>query len=101
MQGKIRARSRVAKLERKDAIVAAVETLLRQLGYEATTMQAVAKEVGLAKGTLYLYFPSREILIFDVYERLFDQWIDRFASHAPALILAVVPYRCHLPSLAA
>ena len=87
MQRKLRARSTAAKLVRKNAIIAAAETLLRQSGYDAMTMQAVAEEVGLAKGTLYLYFPSREILIFDVYGRLFDHWIDRFASHVIELPL--------------
>ncbi len=76
-----RARSTAAKLARKDSIIAAAETLLRRSDYHAVTMQSVATEVGLAKGTLYLYFSSREILILEVYGRLFDQWIDRFASH--------------------
>ena len=38
-------------------------------------------EAGLGKGTLYLYFSSREVLVLDVYGRLFDKWIDEFASH--------------------
>jgi len=47
------------------------------------TMQAVATAAGLAKGTLYLYFTSRESLVLAVYDRLFDRWIDRFAVHQP------------------
>lgn len=81
MQVRQRARSVASKMERKDSIMAAAELLLRQSGCGTTTMQAVATEVGVAKGTLYLYFPTREILILGVYGRLFDQWIDRFASH--------------------
>ena len=81
MQYKKRARSKAAKSDRKDAIIAAAEALLRQLGYNAMTMQTVAMKAGLGKGTLYLYFSSREGLILDVYGRLFDTWIDQFASH--------------------
>ena len=81
MHYKKRARSKAAKSERKDAIIAAAETLLRKLGYDAMTMQAVAKEAGLGKGTLYLYFSGREGLVLDVYERLYDAWIDQFALH--------------------
>ena len=81
MHFKKRARSKAAKSERKDAIIAAAETLLRQSGYDAMTMQAVAMEAGLAKGTLYLYFSTREALVLDVYGWLFDKWIDEFASH--------------------
>lgn len=85
MQTKQRARSNAAKVERKDSIMSAAEALLRQSGYDAITMQAVATEAGVAKGTLYLYFPSREMLLLDVYGRLFDHWIDRFASHVSEL----------------
>ena len=80
-----RARSETAKIEREDSILAATEILLRQSGYEAMTMQAVATAAGLAKGTLYLYFTSRESLVIAVYGRLFDRWIDRFAVHQPEL----------------
>ena len=74
-----RARSETAKLEREDSILTATEILLRQSGYDSMTMQAVATAAGLAKGTLYLYFTSRESLVLAVYCRLFDRWIDRFA----------------------
>jgi AcrR family transcriptional regulator len=64
----------------------ATEILLRQSGYDAMTMQAVATAAGLAKGTLYLYFTSRESLVLAVHGRLFDRWIDRFAAYQPELI---------------
>lgn len=78
-----RARSETAKLEREYSILTATETLLRQSGYESMTMQAVATAAGLAKGTLYLYFTSRESLVLAVHGRLFNRWIDRFAVHQP------------------
>ena len=80
-----RARSRKAKLEREDSILTATDVLLRQTGYDSMTMQAVATVAGLAKGTLYLYFTSRESLVLAVHGRLFDRWIDRFAVHQPEL----------------
>ena len=80
-----RARSKTAKLAREDSILTAAEMLLRQSGYDAMTMQAVATAAGLAKGTLYLYFTSRESLVLAVHGRLFDRWIDRFAVHQPEL----------------
>ena len=76
-----RARSETAKLEREALILTATEILLRHSGYDSMTMQAVASAAGLAKGTLYLYFTSRESLVLAVYGRLFDRWIDRFALH--------------------
>ena len=80
-----RARSETAKLAREDSILTAAEILLRQSGYDAMTMQAVATAAGLAKGTLYLYFTSRESLVLAVHGRLFDRWIDRFAVYQPEL----------------
>lgn len=80
-----RARSESAKLEREDSILTATEILLRQSGYDSMTMQAAATAAGLAKGTLYLYFASRESLVIAVYGRLFDRWIDRFAVNKPEL----------------
>jgi AcrR family transcriptional regulator len=80
-----RARTETAKSEREDSILAATEILLRQSGYDSMTMQAVAKAAGLAKGTLYLYFTSRESLVLAVHGRLFDRWIYRFAAHQPEL----------------
>ena len=85
MQPMQRARSETAKLEREVSILTATEILLRKTGYDSMTMRAVATAAGLAKGTLYLYFTSRESLVLAVYGRLFDRWIDRFASHQPEL----------------
>jgi AcrR family transcriptional regulator len=80
-----RARSETEKIERECSILAATEILLRQSDYGSMTMQAVATAAGLAKGTLYLYFTSRESLVLAVHGRLFDRWIDRFAVHQTEL----------------
>jgi TetR/AcrR family fatty acid metabolism transcriptional regulator len=42
-------------------------------GLEGTTMQEIADEAGLAKGTLYLYFDSREELVVHVAESAFEE----------------------------
>lgn len=81
-----RARSEAAKLEREEVILDAAETLLRESGYGVLTMQSVAATSGLAKGTIYLYFPSREALIHKVYGRLFDRWVSQFVSDENHLV---------------
>jgi len=80
---KQRARTAVQKQQRHAMIIDAAEALLRQWGFDAMTMQAVARVAGLAKGTSYLYFASREALVLAVYDRLFDRWIDDFAATMP------------------
>ena len=81
-----RARSEAAKLAREAPILTATEILLRQSDYGSMTMQAVATLVGLAKGSLYLYFTSRESLVLAVHGRLLDRWIDQFADYHYGLI---------------
>jgi AcrR family transcriptional regulator len=47
---------------REDAIVAAVNRLLAEKGFEAMTVDEVAADVGIAKASLYKHFPSKEEL---------------------------------------
>lgn len=44
-------------------ILAAARSLLEQRGLEAMTMEEIAAAAGVAKGTLYLYFQSKDDLI--------------------------------------
>jgi len=44
-------------------ILAAARNLLEQRGLEAMTMEEIAATAGVAKGTLYLYFQSKDDLI--------------------------------------
>jgi AcrR family transcriptional regulator len=50
--------------ERRQAIVEAASRLFAELGYTACEMERVAAELKIAKGTLYLYFPSKESLFY-------------------------------------
>ena len=49
-------------LAREEAIVAAVNRLLAEKGFDAMTVDAVAAEVGVAKASLYKHFKSQEEL---------------------------------------
>jgi len=50
---------------RTEAIIAATKKVIADQGTEFTLDQ-VAEEAGVAKGTLYLYFPSKDELVFRV-----------------------------------
>ncbi|TAF68303.1 MAG: TetR/AcrR family transcriptional regulator [Cytophagales bacterium] len=50
------------KIQRKNAIVDAAEKIFFKEGIENTSMDQVAQEAELSKGTLYLYFKSKEEL---------------------------------------
>ena len=49
---------------RRQAILQAARQVFARKGYEPATLEAVAREAGLAKGTLYLYFRDKEDLYF-------------------------------------
>ncbi len=54
----------------KDLILDAADRLLNQFGYKKMTMDNLAQEVGIAKGTLYLHFPSKEELVLAHIDRM-------------------------------
>jgi AcrR family transcriptional regulator len=67
---------RVARRERRrersrEEIVDATRRVLARDGLSGTTLDAVAREVGLTKAALYYYYPSKDALLFDaVYDIL-------------------------------
>lgn len=73
---KQRARNDGDKQLRRDAILEAATRLVGEVGYGGLTMVDVARAAGVAKGTLYLYFATKEALVLAVFERqlalLFD-----------------------------
>lgn len=71
-----RARSTQAKRERRDTILDAALKRIDRGGFDAIAMAEVARDAGLAKGTLYLYFQTKEELFLGLLERLLDQWLD-------------------------
>lgn len=48
------------KRQKRQAITEAAEQLMREKGLHGLNMDEVAKRAGLAKGTLYLYYKSKE-----------------------------------------
>src|SRR6478672_12023045 len=50
--------------KRRKSIVSAASQLFAKLGYADCHMERLAKKLRIAKGTLYLYFPSKEDLFF-------------------------------------
>jgi AcrR family transcriptional regulator len=50
----------VAPIDVREAILDAMERLLARFGYKKTTVDDIAREAGIGKGTIYLRFPSKE-----------------------------------------
>ncbi len=62
-----RADSPEQKTARRQAILrAAAAELARPGGADSFTIEALARKLGLAKGTVYLYFPSKNTLFISL-----------------------------------
>ena len=55
--------------EREALILKAAEDVLMEKGYHETSIDEIAARVGIAKGTVYLHFPSKEDLVVAIFER--------------------------------
>jgi AcrR family transcriptional regulator len=65
---KARARQESQKLARRRDILAIAGDMIAGMPFQAIAMAEVAERAGLAKGTLYLYFPSKESLFLALLE---------------------------------
>jgi len=57
------------KLQRRNDIIDAAEKVFFSRGFESATMDEIAEMAELSKGTLYLYFRSKEDLQFAIFMR--------------------------------
>ena len=58
------------KDDRPDEILAAALGLFVRKGFVSTTMDDIAKKAGVSKGTVYLYFPSKDSLFKTIVHEL-------------------------------
>lgn len=68
------------KLQRKNEIVDAAERIFFSKGMAQATMDDIAAEAELSKGTLYLYFKSKEELYLAINERGLQILADMFSE---------------------
>lgn len=68
------------KMQRREDILAATQALFAEFAFDTIAMLQVAQRAGIAKGTLYLYFPTKEALFLALTERLIHGWFDDLDS---------------------
>src|ERR1700686_5469839 len=61
--------------ERKRLILKGAEEVLMEKGYYESSMDEIAARVGVAKGTVYLHFPSKEDMVFALFERELETFL--------------------------
>lgn len=67
--------------ERRNEILDAVDELFGQKGFDGTSTQDILNKVGIARGTLYYHFKSKE----DIMDALIERYSSRLLSAAQAM----------------
>lgn len=83
-------RRREQKQHRQEEILAAAFDVFAAHGFEAARIDDVARQAGIAKGTIYLYFPDKEHLframVQSLVQKRFDAVAGSFAGTAEQLL---------------
>ena len=73
---KRRAVTYAQKQFRRQEILDGARAYFEASGYEGFTMTQLAGRLGIVKGTLYLYFPTKEAIILALYARALEDWCE-------------------------
>ncbi len=82
--GNLERKIREKELRRED-IISAAENVFFTKGYNAATMDDVAKEAQFSKRTLYMYFNSKEQIQFEIMAKGYRLFLDLLESEAATL----------------
>ena len=66
----------------KDGILDATDRLLARFGYRKMTVEDIAVEAGIGKGTIYLHFSSKEEVVLSHIDRIVERLQDRLKEIA-------------------
>ena len=79
----------VGEQERRESLLAAAKAVFAREGYHRATVRDIAREAGVATGTFYLYFSSKEAcllgLIEEFYRRLMARIVEARAGRGSVL----------------
>ncbi|ABZ95373.1 Transcriptional regulator, AcrR-family [Leptospira biflexa serovar Patoc strain 'Patoc 1 (Ames)'] len=76
------------KLSKRTSIIQAAATLLQKKDWAELSMDEVAKRAKIAKGTLYLYFPTKEDLCLRIHSADYESWfmdLNEFLINTPKM----------------
>src|SRR5699024_5898940 len=75
-------RSKVMKSNKPkyQQIIEAAVKVIAENGYYASQVSKIAKEAGVADGTIYLYFKNKEDVLVSVFEEKMGQFINKIAK---------------------
>lgn len=80
----------------REGILDATELLLARYGYRKMTVEDIAREVGVGKGTIYLHFSSKEEIVLSHVDRIVDRLKERLHAIAQSNATAAIRLRLML-----
>lgn len=80
-RGTVATRTKAADIRRRDLMDAGERTFVRN-GFASTTIEDITHEAGVAKGTFYLYFDSKEAILAALRDRFIESCRERIAALA-------------------
>ncbi len=75
-----KANSEEQKALRKNVIIRSARELFENFDFHEISMQEVARKAGMAKGTVFFYFKTKEELFLSCAQEELGRWHDRFDS---------------------
>lgn len=79
-----RMRTPEAKAQRREHILAEARRMFAERAFTEIRVQDIVAETGLAKGTFYLYFPTKEALFLALLLDELGTWFSQLQSRLPA-----------------
>ena len=79
-EAKLQGRTRQPKAVRESDILAAAHCIFSMKGYEKTAMSEIAKDAGVAEGTIYKHFANKQALLAAVVSGFYKKLIENTQS---------------------
>jgi AcrR family transcriptional regulator len=80
----------------REAILDAMGRLIERMGYHKTTVEDIANEVGIGKGTVYLHFSSKEDIALEWIDSVHKEMMDGLEAIATSTAPALAKAKCFL-----
>src|SRR5215208_60497 len=72
------------RTEKRERILDAAERVFAQHGFFAARVSEIAKDAGVADGTIYLYFKNKDDLLISLFESRMERFNQLLAAAIPA-----------------